>query len=344
MTTKLLTVGVVAATILMTAGGPANATSWAPTFPDSVLRTALAKQAVPASSADPTNLIENPDFTPTNAASSPIQLNVAPVTDVRNPGFSTGAEIAPWHVTGFALLFGRDPDSPSRTNSDVSPGARNQFSTGGFCFWGPGNGCGQPFGPHRNGLTLGPSDGNFVALDGAVEATTHADPVACLNGQAPCSYGVQASISQTIAGLKIGEPTTVEFTWAAAQQAHFFGDTTEQVQVSLCPTDNLADCPSADKLKTGERPNPQFGFQDWMKGVTQDGHAFTFIPTSPREVLTFLAIGTPSARPPFVLLDGTTISLTQQAVPEPATWSLLVIGFAVAGVAVRRRKWLDVPA
>jgi len=53
MTNKSLTMGAVAAAGLMLAGGQANAKSWAPTFPSSVVRAAMAKPA----NADPPALI-----------------------------------------------------------------------------------------------------------------------------------------------------------------------------------------------------------------------------------------------------------------------------------------------
>jgi hypothetical protein len=69
------------------------------------------------------------------------------------------------------------------------------------------------------------------------------------------------------------------------------------------------------------------GFTGWM---TQ---SFTYMATSSSEVLSFLAQGGPNGLPPVGLLDG--VSLT--AVPEPATWAMLVLGFAGLGFAGYRR-------
>ena len=97
--------------------------------------------------------------------------------------------------------------------------------------WGPGStgtantGCRGAvyFGSSiDNGLTIGPSKGNFLAMDGALRDTAGVH----LRGQ----------ISQTITGLTPGVPVTVEFEWAAGQQAGFREPNTEQLQVSLCPT------------------------------------------------------------------------------------------------------------
>ena len=167
-----------------------------------------------------------------------------------------------------------------------------------------------------NGLTIGPSGGNFLAMDGALRDTA--------------GISLQGRVSQTIKGLHVGVPTTVEFEWAAAQQAGFTGANTEQLQVSL----------GSQSFKTGVINNTSEGFQPWRPDE------FTFTPTSTSEVLSFLAIGTPevgvgSAGPPFVLLDG---GVHLEAVPEPATWSLLGIGLAaIAGAAYRRPKSLCLP-
>jgi hypothetical protein len=40
--------------------------------------------------------------------------------------------------------------------------------------------------------------------------------------------------------------------------------------------------------------------------------------------------------PPFALLDG--VSFTAAAVPEPATWGMMLIGFAAIGIGARRNR------
>ena len=294
----------------------------------------------PAQASTLPNLIENPNFVSTNGVQSPTQVNVAPsgpacASCTINPGFSTGADIGPWSVSGLVVLFGPDPSSPSGTNADVPPGAPYQFNTppSNFTLYGPGSAGGS----QHNDLGLGPSGGNFLALDGAQEPIMHSG-VACGPAGGSCEYPIQGSISQTIHGLTVGLATTVHFAWAAGQECCFSGATTEQMEVSLCPTSG---CTSTDILKTPVLDNPQGGFQNWRLGTPQNGGAFTFVPTSTSEVLTFLAIGTPNSQPPIVLLDGG-VSLSQ--VPEPGTWGLLGIGLAtIAGVGYRRPKWLSLP-
>jgi hypothetical protein len=61
----------------------------------------------------------------------------------------------------------------------------------------------------------------------------------------------------------------------------------------------------------------------------------TFTANSTSELLSFLAVGTPSGNlPPFALLDG--VSLT--AVPEPSTWAMMLLGFGGLGYAAYRRR------
>lgn len=260
------------------------------------------------------NLIANPDFTATSGPSTRIQLNVS-----SGPTFSNGAVIGPWTASGLVFLFGPNSSSASGTNADLAPGAPNHFgATGGFCLWGPSSaGCpsGAGVGNVPNGLTIGPSGGNFLAMDGALQSSN--TPPVSLRGD----------ISQTLMGLEVGVPVMIEFNWAAAQQTTFFGPNTEQLQVSL----------GSETQSTAVVDNASQGFIPWMH------EEFTFTPTMSSEVLSFLAIGTPaigtgSAGPPFVLLDG---GVSAREVPELSTWAMIALGFAglgYAGFRSNRRK------
>jgi hypothetical protein len=142
-----------------------------------------------------------------------------------------------------------------------------------------------------------PNGGAFVALDG--------DP------------DYNGPLEQTINGLTPGAKYTVSFDWAAAQYADRTGPTTEQFQVSF----------GGATQSTAIVPNSSESATDWMQ------QSFTFTAGGASQVLSFLSVGTPSGLPPVALLDG--VSLT--AVPEPATWAVMLVGFGGVGAMMRRR-------
>ncbi len=150
-----------------------------------------------------------------------------------------------------------------------------------------------------------PDGGNFVLADG--------DP------------NYSDGISQTISGLTVGATYNVNFYQAAGQQQGFSGGTTERWQVSFGASSQLS---SLFTL-------PQGGVGPWQ------AQSLSFVAASASQVLTFLAVGTPGGAPPISLLDG--VSLTA-AVPEPASWALMLGGFGIVGAALRRRATTTVAA
>ena len=154
-----------------------------------------------------------------------------------------------------------------------------------------------PSNSSNNGLTGSPDGGNYIALDG---------DTAYRGG----------GISQTISGLTVGQQYYVNFSWAAAQQYGYDLATTEQVQVNFAGSNQL----------TSVYNLPEHGFSGWFN------QTFTFTANSTSSALNFLALGTPGAQPPFVLLDGISV----KAVPEPLT--ILGAGTAIAFGAFFKRK------
>lgn len=146
--------------------------------------------------------------------------------------------------------------------------------------------------------TVGPSPqgGNYVASDG------------------DSTYNVP--LTQSITGLSIGQQYELTFYWAAGQQRNFDGPTTERWQVSL----------GSETYSTPTFSLANHDFSGWMT------ETMTFTATTSTSLLSFLAIGTPNGLPPFVLLDG--VSMT--AVPEPAAGALVVVG--LFGCALIRRR------
>lgn len=146
--------------------------------------------------------------------------------------------------------------------------------------------------------TLSPDGGNFIALDGDVTVPS-------------------GSISQTLSNLVVGQNYVLKFFWGAGQLANRSGATTEQLKVSFgdqTQSTNILSIPSG-------------GFSGW-KEVSMN-----FTATSATQTLNFLSIGTPTGLPPMAVLDGVSMA----AVPEPATWALMIMGFGLVGGAMRRR-------
>ena len=132
------------------------------------------------------------------------------------------------------------------------------------------------------------------------------------------TYG--AAISQTINGLVTGDTYSLSFYQAAAQQSGSNGPTTERWQVSL----------GSDTQLSTLMTNPSHGFQSWNQ------QTMTFTATSTSEVLTFLAVGTPSGVPPVSLLDG--VSLISTSVPEPGAIYVTALGLGLLGLCAIRTQ------
>jgi hypothetical protein len=150
-------------------------------------------------------------------------------------------------------------------------------------------------------LTASPDGGNFIAQDGAYQ---------------------DQPLEQTINGLTVGDQYTVSFYWAGAQQTGYYTSTTEAWQVSL----------GGETEETPVVSNVAKGFTGWQR------EAFVFTANSSSELLSLLAIGTPTGQPPFSLLDGVTIDAGAGVVPEPATWAFMILGMAGIGAIARRRR------
>ena len=147
-------------------------------------------------------------------------------------------------------------------------------------------------------VVTSPDGGSFVAIDG--------DPLG------------PGSISQTINGLTKGQKYTLTFDWAAAQLINRNQNYQVQLTVDF----------GAASQKTANLAQGPGVFSGWQS------ETMSFTATGTSQTLTFLAIGHPTGQPPVALLDG--VSLT--AVPEPATWAMMILGFGAIGLMMRRRS------
>lgn len=142
----------------------------------------------------------------------------------------------------------------------------------------------------NNGLTNSPDGGSFVALDG--------DP------------NTNAAISTTVNNLIIGQKYSLSFYWAGAEfAANPHSATTDQLTVSFGGVSQ-----NTNTINVADE-----GFSGWQLINMQ------FTANATTQTLSFLAQGAPSGEPPASLLDG--VSLVASPVPEPATWSVLFVGF-----------------
>jgi hypothetical protein len=113
----------------------------------------------------------------------------------------------------------------------------------------------------------------------------------------------QGAIEQTLSDLVSGQSYDITFWQAAGQQVGYTGDTTDRWQVSLGTNSQLS---TLINLPSEASITP------WQK------QTLSFTANSTSEVLSFLAVGTPSGLPPFSLLAG--VSVNPTPVPEPFTF------------------------
>lgn len=187
-------------------------------------------------------------------------------------------------------------------NYVFSPGTNSaQGQYGAFSLWDNSNGAAsntwEGYGPSGNDG----KSGNFIVADG--------------------DSRYSAAISQSVAGLVIGQQYTLTFDWAAGQQEGFSGPT-EQLSWRVTFGN--------EGYSTAELTNVSHGFKDWREAT------MTFTAKAETQTLSFLAWGLPNTGngiPPFLLLD----NVSMNAVPEPTSVALMGLGI-VGVIALKRRK------
>jgi hypothetical protein len=235
--------------------------------------------------------------------------------------------VAGWQTQGYNFVFTNN--SGYNGGAPQSQTGADDFSSGACLFgdcdpayrlslWGPDSGV-------NNGLTNSPTGGNFLGGDGA--------------------YG-NAPVEQTVTGLEVGKVYKLTFWWAAAQQSTYSGPTSDAWKVCFGVCDYTMstepvlfldfrdghatfDAAAGDQVKTtGTANNPDHGFVPWQF------ETMYFTANDTTQKLSLLAYGTPIGQPPFALLDG----LSLEAVPEPSTWAMMLIGFGLVGGIMRSNR------
>lgn len=277
----------------------------------------------PASAA---NLIVNGDFeSVTGFGSNPVHSTlIGTYSNGSAAEFSGRPQATGWQTHGYNFIMmetspgntgaddGTRDGAYTTNNPDLNPIIADR-DPDRFSLWGPDTGA-------PNGMTTSPTGGSFLAADAAF-------------GNEP--------IFQVINGLQVGQVYKLTFWWAAAQQAGYFQDTTEAWSVCFgtcnfdrVDYDGLAtyhNDPGDEIYTTATVMTPEKGFIPWQM------ETMYFTATSTSQTLSLLSHGTPIGQPPFALLDG----LNMEAVPEPTTWAMMLIGFGLIGGVMRSRRPYD---
>jgi hypothetical protein len=144
-------------------------------------------------------------------------------------------------------------------------------------------------------------------------------------------------LSQTITGLVVGQKYAVTFSWAGAQLRNDSGSlwngvTNEEWEVNLGGTYNGGTTQSFSGGQTEYTSEitdvPEHGSTTWQSAMLH------FVASSTSEVLNLEAVSSSSGDPPFALID----NIQMNAVPEPAAWTMMIVGLSGLGALARRRR------
>jgi hypothetical protein len=219
-------------------------------------------------------------------------------------GYTSGYDAAGWTSSGYNLLW-YAPTATTQTAISQYPGEPQMLDAA---------------------FAAEPKGGNgsyFMGLDSDAQ------------------YG--GPLTQVITGLTAGRKYVLSFDWAGIQLTNRSGPTTDNMfacltsqacTLSYASLSYGSTATVANGQSTGVVAIPSQGFSGWRE------QSFTFTADSTSDTLTFLAFGTPGGEPPFSLLDN--VSLT--AVPEPAAWAMMLVGFGGLGAVARRRRCVRVAA
>ena len=237
--------------------------------------------------------------------SRPASAGPQPVNVLTNGNFDTApggsAVSTEFGSDGYAALPGWTVTANNSTPFDLWWVASNASSVSALTQYGNS---GQELVPSYPGAYNG--NPNFVGLDGDSRA--------------------EGILSQTVTGLVVGDHYQLSFDWAATQMI-----TGSHVPYTIALAYNLGS--SILTSGTGAPQTATFTATQYGQSSTWQTVTMNFTATATTEILSFLALGTPSGDPPIALLDD--VSLAD--IPEPSSLAFIVGALVVGGMAFRRR-------
>lgn len=268
------------------------------------LLAAAAALAMAASAHAGPNLLVNGSFEQNNLTSTSLNAFKAAYPGINVVGVQVDGNLAGFGntVTGWST----DLSPPYAAGYNLYFFDGDTAKTGDAASIYPG----EQQRPNVNFTGDSPDGGAFMVLD--------ADP----NFTAP--------FGQIVNGLIVGKKYLLTFDWAAGELSNRTGYISSQITGSFggasfatAPFFNSNSILSATPTAPGD-------FSGW-KTVS-----FGFTATSTSQLLSFLAVGSPTGNlPPVAFLDGVSLTTT---VPEPGVWAMMLLGFGALGVALRRRR------
>jgi hypothetical protein len=240
---------------------------------------------------------------------------------VQNGGFSDNNVVA-----ASAYLGNVNPNKKTTTVAG--------WTFGAFHGDGPSNG--------DNGYNFLVSDGTALFTNAAAEGnspygalTLYGAPGQTVNSADGSGWFIaadgwfdNASISQTLNNLTVGQQYKVNFSQAAGQQSGFTGDEIEFFKVGFGNSTQNSTTMNITSAQT---------VSAW------ESQSLTFTADGTSQVLSFLASGTKDV-PPFALLSGISVEAVAaapdpaiEAVPEPADYIGTLLGFGFTGTLIKSR-------